>query len=367
MTATRPSQVATGQRPPGPSLLVSTKLRPPRLREGLVERHLLVERLREGRARTLTLVSAPEALASETETARARGRKRLEAVATEVLDSPEVERTVDHTLAGPLTDGVARSLAEHRVTQRVAAEVLASPQFEQAFADALDHETTRRLTEQVVRSSEFQQAIEVAASSPAVRTALAHQTTTLTEELAENVRESTATADESAERRVRRWFRRPARVVEEGFATPPYSGIATRAVALALDGLLALTVAVVVGGALALIASLVSELRPEWLVAVVTACWWSLVTASYFVFFWTAAGQTPGMRVMRIRVLTRDGGRIGLGRSIVRVVGLALAIIPCFAGFIPVLFDERRRGLPDYLAGTSVYRVDRAPPPAPSR
>jgi len=44
----------------------------------------------------------------------------------------------------------------------------------------------------------------------------------------------------------------------------------------------------------------------------------------------------------------------GLGRAIVRTVGLALAIIPLFAGFLPALFDERRRALPDYLAGTTV-------------
>jgi len=31
-----------------------------------------------------------------------------------------------------------------------------------------------------------------------------------------------------------------------------------------------------------------------------------------------------------------------------------LAIIPCFLGFVPALFDRRRRALPDYLAGTEV-------------
>ena len=31
-----------------------------------------------------------------------------------------------------------------------------------------------------------------------------------------------------------------------------------------------------------------------------------------------------------------------------------LAIVPMFAGFIPVLFTERRRGLPDFRAGTVV-------------
>jgi hypothetical protein len=46
----------------------------------------------------------------------------------------------------------------------------------------------------------------------------------------------------------------------------------------------------------------------------------------------------------------------------VRVVGLAVAIIPFFAGFVPVLFDGRRRGLPDYVAGT-VVEYDAGPAP----
>jgi uncharacterized RDD family membrane protein YckC len=41
-------------------------------------------------------------------------------------------------------------------------------------------------------------------------------------------------------------------------------------------------------------------------------------------------------------------------RSIVRFVGLVLAIALLFLGFLPVLFDRRRRALQDYLAGTAV-------------
>jgi uncharacterized RDD family membrane protein YckC len=74
----------------------------------------------------------------------------------------------------------------------------------------------------------------------------------------------------------------------------------------------------------------------------------------YFVSFWTATGQTPGMRIMRVRVVRADGGQLSVWRSLVRLVGLMLAIIPLFAGFLPVLFDRRRRALPDYLAGTVV-------------
>ena len=39
---------------------------------------------------------------------------------------------------------------------------------------------------------------------------------------------------------------------------------------------------------------------------------------------------------------------------IVRFVGLVLSIVPLFAGFLPVLFTKRRRGLADFLAGTVV-------------
>ena len=45
-------------------------------------------------------------------------------------------------------------------------------------------------------------------------------------------------------------------------------------------------------------------------------------------------------------------------RALLRTLGLALAIIPCFLGFVPALFDRRRRALPDYLAGTVVVYDD---------
>jgi uncharacterized RDD family membrane protein YckC len=51
-------------------------------------------------------------------------------------------------------------------------------------------------------------------------------------------------------------------------------------------------------------------------------------------------------------------GRLTAGRAFVRALGLALAIIPCFLGFVPALFDRRRRALPDYLAGTVVVYDD---------
>jgi uncharacterized RDD family membrane protein YckC len=75
---------------------------------------------------------------------------------------------------------------------------------------------------------------------------------------------------------------------------------------------------------------------------------------TYFVVFWTSTGQTPGMRALGLRVTRAGGATVGLGHALLRVVGLGLAIVPLFAGFLPVLVDDRRRALQDFMAGTVV-------------
>ena len=133
----------------------------------------------------------------------------------------------------------------------------------------------------------------------------------------------------------------------------PYAGIATRGVALAIDLAIVHAVVLVAAGLLGLVASFV-ELRPDWLVVTLAAVGWSLSATVYFVLFWSVTGQTPGLRAMRLRVVAGDARPPPLGRAAVRLVGLVLAVVPLFAGFLPVLFDRRRRGLQDYLAGTVV-------------
>jgi uncharacterized RDD family membrane protein YckC len=144
----------------------------------------------------------------------------------------------------------------------------------------------------------------------------------------------------------------------------PYAGIATRAVALAIDTLLSEGIFIVGAALLALVGSLVGELRPEWLVPILAGVGWVLTIGGYFVCFWTVTGQTPGMRLMHLRVVARDGAPPHAARASLRLVGLGLAIVPLFAGFIPVLIDDRRRGLPDFLAGTFVIYADRQLPSA---
>jgi uncharacterized RDD family membrane protein YckC len=137
-------------------------------------------------------------------------------------------------------------------------------------------------------------------------------------------------------------------------ARVPYAGVATRAVGLAIDAAIAQMVVLSVGAVVALVGSLVGGPEFGTVAKVLAACAWALFVGGYFVVFWTTAGQTPGMRLVGLRVLGPDGLRPAAGRSLVRLVGLGAAIVPFFAGFLPVLVDDRRRGLHDYMARTVV-------------
>jgi uncharacterized RDD family membrane protein YckC len=60
------------------------------------------------------------------------------------------------------------------------------------------------------------------------------------------------------------------------------------------------------------------------------------------------------MRLLGLNVATPDGSRLSVGRAVLRLFGLALSIILVFTGFLPVLFDAKRRGLHDFIAGSVV-------------
>ena len=145
----------------------------------------------------------------------------------------------------------------------------------------------------------------------------------------------------------------------------PYAGIATRAVGLAADVVIVQAVVFAVGAVFALVASLVGGLELGTVGRILAAGAWAFAVCVYFVTFWATVGQTPGMRMMDLRVSTARGDPPSAGRAIVRVIGLGLAIIPLFAGFLPVLVDDRRRGLHDLLAGTVVLHAGEELPPTP--
>jgi uncharacterized RDD family membrane protein YckC len=160
---------------------------------------------------------------------------------------------------------------------------------------------------------------------------------------------------------------RPAPAVEaaEAAAAPlAYVGIVTRAIAFAADAAVIQLVAIAVAGTFALILSVVSPSDEfDGVLVVVGSAAYGLWLVGYFVVFWSATGQTPGNRLLQIRVCRAvDGAAPSAGASLLRFGGLILAALPLFAGFLPILLDDRRRGVHDMLAGTVVVP---APPGLP--
>lgn len=137
-----------------------------------------------------------------------------------------------------------------------------------------------------------------------------------------------------------------------------YVGLATRGIAFALDAALLNLVAILVGLGVSLILSLFhlpKDLRTVFAaVGGVTYVIWSVC---YFVTFWSTTGQTPGNRVMQIRVVGAKGRPLRVRRALVRCIGVVLAVLPLFAGYLPILFDTKRRGFHDLLAGTVVVEA----------
>lgn len=100
--------------------------------------------------------------------------------------------------------------------------------------------------------------------------------------------------------------------------------------------------------------------------------------------YWTAAevlwrGQTPGKRLMRVRVVREDGSPVGLFESAVRNLFRFLDFIPGFyaVGVVTMLVTRRHRRLGDLVAGTLLIREETidldkyqrneaAPPPVPT-
>jgi uncharacterized RDD family membrane protein YckC len=149
----------------------------------------------------------------------------------------------------------------------------------------------------------------------------------------------------------------------EAAAPAAYAGVVSRAIALAIDAAVVQGTLLLVTAMLALVGSLVGGLSLNTAEQVAAGAAWLGATAAYFVIWWSLDGRTLGMRAMQLAVITADGGEAPTPmRSTVRVLWLGLCIVPLFAGFLPALVDDRRRGLHDIVAGTVVVHTpERAP------
>ena len=108
---------------------------------------------------------------------------------------------------------------------------------------------------------------------------------------------------------------------------------------------------------------------PNWMIAVVIIILF-LLFSGYFVFFeWLMDGQTPGKRLLKLRVIREDGRPITLWEALARNLLRIFDAVPGFVfpiysiGLIAIFLSKRDQRVGDIFAGTVVIRerLDEAP------
>ncbi len=108
---------------------------------------------------------------------------------------------------------------------------------------------------------------------------------------------------------------------------------------------------------------------PKWTLAILILGVF-LIFAGYFIFFeWLWNGQTPGKRLMKLRVIREDGRPVTLWEAIARNLLRICDAVPGFVlpvysvGLITIFLSSRDQRVGDIFAGTVVVRerADEAP------
>lgn len=80
---------------------------------------------------------------------------------------------------------------------------------------------------------------------------------------------------------------------------------------------------------------------------------WLILSFIYFGYFWTKSGQTPGMKVWKVKVINPEGGLISWLQALKRYVAAFFGL-----GLLFVMFNQDRLALQDMYSGTSLVRVN---------
>ncbi len=77
-----------------------------------------------------------------------------------------------------------------------------------------------------------------------------------------------------------------------------------------------------------------------------------LVTAAYFLWFWSRRGQTLAMRTWKLRLVSVNGGAAAMDQMLLRFMLAWPGIFFFGVGIVWAVFDRDRQFLHDRLSGT---------------
>ncbi|WP_270937650.1 RDD family protein [Falsiroseomonas oryzae] len=86
----------------------------------------------------------------------------------------------------------------------------------------------------------------------------------------------------------------------------------------------------------------------------------NLIGALVVLLFWVERQGTPGKLVLGLRIVDAEtGGVPTIGRLVLRYVGYLVSALPLGLGYLWALWDKRRQGWHDKMAGTLVVKDPR--------
>jgi uncharacterized RDD family membrane protein YckC len=262
------------------------------------------------------------------------------------VESEAVEKAVARVLRGPVVEEAVQGALESDAVKR-------------ALLEAMDSELVDEVWRRLLASDQAQQLVERIAEAPEVRAAISAQGMGLIEDVGRTVGRVARGLDDGFERLLRRVFFRRRRSLPTNHA-----GFVSRALAYAVD-------AVFVNLGFTAFAALLTLAYNAFfgsgeggtgLAIAVGSTAWVAIGSLYLVAFWSAAGQTPGMRFVGIRLSEH---RLRPRRSLRRLLGLYLSVVSFGFGFLGIVFREKRRGWEDRFSATDVLYDERRPEPAP--
>lgn len=80
---------------------------------------------------------------------------------------------------------------------------------------------------------------------------------------------------------------------------------------------------------------------------------WTLISFFFFGFYWTKRGQTPGMRVWKIKAIKHTGQLMSWKNALYRYVFSLFGV-----GIVWIVFDKQKLALQDRFSNTHLIRTD---------
>jgi uncharacterized RDD family membrane protein YckC len=148
-------------------------------------------------------------------------------------------------------------------------------------------------------------------------------------------------------------------------ASLPKAGFWIRGVAFLMDAILVAALtwfggllvhgSVWLGGTI----STTPEVALEWLESAAGMTLSVFIEIAYFTLYVGHSGQTPGKKLLRLKIIRTNGEDVGFGLAVVRWIGQAISFLALGIGYLMIAFTRNKQGLHDKIAGTYVVRLPR--------